>query len=57
MAYAYIVTGHFGPTAAVDQITYVAPSLHAALEYADGFEAANPDNKAEIEIVMEATYG
>lgn len=53
----YIVTGHFGHFAAVDQITYVAPNLKAALEYADGFEAANPDNKAEIEIVMEAHNG
>lgn len=54
MAYAYIVTGYFPATAAVDQITYVAPSLKAAIDYADGFEST-AGNKAEIEIVMEAT--
>jgi hypothetical protein len=56
MAYAYVVTGYLPPSAAIDQITYVAPTLKAAIDYADGFET-NVGAVAEIEIVMEATRG
>ena len=49
MATEYIVTGYLPQGAAIEMITYHAPSLKAALEYAAGFET-NPGTSVEIEV-------